>query len=66
MNIYQQDDIPEGEFTVKPPTEQVGPRYIFSPTGNPNDFAIVVFSRPNIIIRILQRLILGFRYYSVK
>jgi hypothetical protein len=61
MNIYQQDDIPEANLAMQP----VVPRYVFAPTGSPKDFAIAVANRPNIIIRTLQRLILGFRYYKI-
>jgi hypothetical protein len=63
MNIYQQDNIPEAELTVEP---AVVPRYVFAPTGNVKDFAIAVAGRPNIITRILQRLILGFRYHKIQ
>jgi hypothetical protein len=42
--------------------DELTPKYVFSPTGNPKDFAVGVRHRPNVLIRTMQRLILGFRY----
>ena len=61
MNLYTQDDIDEAKFRV----DIRIPRYIFAPTGNPNDFAIAVLTRPNFLVRFFQRMLLGFRYYEI-
>jgi hypothetical protein len=45
--------------------DELTPKYLFSPTGNPEDFAVAIRHRPNILIRTMQRLILGFRYIPV-
>lgn len=45
--------------------DELTPKYLFVPTGNPEDFAVAIRHRPNVLIRMLQRLLLGFRYISI-
>lgn len=55
----------EEELAIKNIVDELTPKYIFCPTGNPRDFAVALRVRPNWLTRLMQRLILGFRYIAV-
>lgn len=45
--------------------EDLQPKYLFLPTGNHQDFAVAIKSRPVFFVRWLQRLFFGFRYIPI-
>jgi hypothetical protein len=53
------------ELAITRIVEELTPKYVFCPTGNPADFAVVLRVRPNWLTRLTQRLVLGFRYIPI-